>query len=1134
MGMIMKKKALQKDFAMEVKNSLNRYLSILIIVALGVAFFSGIRASEPDMQISADRYYDETGLMDIRVISTLGLTEGDVAAIKTVEGVRDAEPVKTLDVLCSTKDSEEVVKLISRTDSINKINLIEGRLPETLGECLVDSSFTNYSGYKVGDTITFRTGNDKVLSESLEGDTYTIVGIGDSSLYLAYDRGNSSIGNGSIDFFAIVSPEEFKAEAYSEIYAVVQGAESLTSYTKEYEDSVEPVLNKIEDIADARCEIRYEEVLKEPRQEMKDAKKELVDAKAEADEKLSDAEKKLIDGEVKIADGEKELKEGWKKLSDGKEELKENRAKLLDSQAKIEKGEAEVVKAKKDIKTGEATILSKRSEYHDGIKALKEGLAEWRTSNQQYKQGLEELQSKETELKASMEKVQEQKTSLEPGKDLYPKEWKELLENEAVLRAGLNTIAEQKAALTPVKEQLASAKQVIDQQELKLEEADKLLTAEEEKLYIAKTTIQEKDTELKSGKEQIINGLQELLKAEKELEDGEVTLTEKEKELQDAKEELEKGRKDYNEAKETTEKEIADAEEKIKEGEEELREVDFPEWYVLDRNSLQTYVEYGQDSERIGNIGKVFPAIFFLVAALVSLTTMTRMVEEQRTQIGTLKALGYSKKSIAGKYILYALTASLMGSIVGVLIGEQILPKVIITAYKILYHTLPKAITPYNIYYGVMSTAVAVACTTLAAFFACYKELAAPPAKLMRPAAPKLGKRVILENLPFLWGRLNFTSKAAVRNLLRYKKRFFMTVFGIGSCMALLLVGFGLKDSIGAISDIQYVNLWHQDASLSVDEDMEKEAKDKLLQELKSDDRIAETLLVKDTTVDAGYGKAVKTSYLIVPEDSTRLEDYIVFRDRLTHEAYKLREDGIIITEKLASLLKVEPGDTIYLEDSDKIRLEVTITAVMENYMFHYIFISPSLYESLYGKEPQYNKVYLKNTEGFVIDEKEFAADMLTNSSITNITFTSDFQKQVSDMLNSLNMVIYVLIISAGLLAFIVLYNLNNININERKRELATLKVLGFMDGEVGAYVYRENVMLTVIGAFAGILLGIILHRYVIITTEIDSIMFGRNMKLISYILSVIMTFGFSVFVNLVMYYKLKKINMVESLKSVE
>ncbi|MDF2804496.1 MAG: hypothetical protein K0S61_4401, partial [Anaerocolumna sp.] len=573
--------------------------------------------------------------------------------------------------------------------------------------------------------------------------------------------------------------------------------------------------------------------------------------------------------------------------------------------------------------------------------------------------------------------------------------------------------------------------------------------------------------------------------------------------------------------------------EKISKAEKDLAEVESPKWYVLDRNSIQTYVEYGQDAERIGNIGKVFPVIFFLVAALVSLTTMTRMVEEQRTQIGTLKALGYGKISIASKYILYAFSASLLGSIVGVIIGEQVLPKVIIIAYKILYYTLPEAITPYNYYYGILSALMAIACTTLAAFISCYKELAATPAKLMRPEAPTSGKRVILEYVPFIWNRLNFTSKAAVRNLLRYKKRFLMTVIGIGSCTALLLVGFGIKDSIGAIAEIQYTDLWKQDATLTIDSKMTKTEKDSLIKEIKTNSKITKATLINENTIDAVVGKSVKSVNLIVPEVITDISDYVVFRDRKTGRKYELKDDGAVITEKIASLLKVEAGDSIYLDDGNQQKVEVKITAVTENYMMHYVFISSSLYEKLFGDVPNYNSVFLKcNVPND--QEEAFAANMLKNTNITNMSFTSAFQKQISDMLNSLNLVVYVLIVSAGLLAFIVMYNLNNININERKRELATLKVLGFMDMEVGAYIYRENIMLTVIGTVFGMILGIVLHYYVIITAELDLLMFGRNIKSISFLYSILLTFAFAAFVNFVMYFKLQKISMVESLKSVE
>lgn len=1129
----MRKKAIKKDFMMEVKNSLNRYISILLIVALGVAFFSGIRASESDMQISADRYYDDTALMDIRVISTMGLTDNDLSAIERIDGVRRAEPVKSLDVLSTTTDAEYVFQLFSRTDSINKIKVIEGRLPKDDNECLVDSLFVSKSGYKIGDTLTFRSGNDTEIKENLAGTKYTIVGIGDSPKYLSYKRGNSSIGNGSVDFFAVLPPQVFLSDIYSEIYVSVENTISLNSYSKEYENRVEKVVNRIEAVSDIQAEIRYEDVLSEPKKELEDAKTELAKAKEKADKEFLKGEKELKDAEEKITSGEAALKEGWEKLSDGKEELDKNQKKLSEYKEELAKGRKELEKARGDIKIWDETLISKRNEYKEGEKAYNEGFAAWKKSYKEYKNGLTELKTKETELKQNIEKIQSQKTSLEPVKDLYPDEWEQLLQNETLLNAGLLEINSQKVSLDTAGKQLDAAKLELDKKKITLTQADTTLSAEEKKLKAAKTELTAKEGELTTGQEQLVKMQQELSKGAEELNKNEVTLKEKEAELQTGKKDLEEGKKTFAKEKEKAEKEIGDAQDKIAKGEKDLSEIELPKWYVLDRNSIQTYVEYGQDAERIGNIGKVFPVIFFLVAALVSLTTMTRMVEEQRTQIGTLKALGYGKKSIAGKYIWYALSASLLGSILGVLIGEQILPKVIIVAYKIMYYTLPEAITPYNYYYGVLSALAATACTTLAAFFSCYKELAAKPAKLMRPVAPKIGKRVILEYLPFIWGRLNFTSKAAVRNLLRYKKRFFMTVFGIGSCTALLLVGFGIKDSVGAISDIQYVDLWKQDGVLSLDEDMNKEEKDALLKELVSNNLITNTMLVKGNTLDAGYDKTAKSISLIVPEDNAKISDYVVFRDRKTKNAYKLDDGGVIITEKLASLLKVEAGDTIYLEDGNKDRVEVYVTAVTENYMFHYIFMSSALYENLYKMEPAYNAVYLKG-DITKASEGAFAEEMLKNSNITNVTFTTEYQKQIADMLSSLNMVIYVLIVSAGLLAFIVMYNLNNININERKRELATLKVLGFMDGEVGTYVYRENIMLTVIGTVFGLLLGIVLHYYVIITAELDLIMFGRNIKAASFLFSMLLTFVFAAFVNFVMYFKLQKINMVESLKSVE
>ncbi|MHB8132305.1 MAG: ABC transporter permease, partial [Mobilitalea sp.] len=599
-----------------------------------------------------------------------------------------------------------------------------------------------------------------------------------------------------------------------------------------------------------------------------------------------------------------------------------------------------------------------------------------------------------------------------------------------------------------------------------------------------------------------------------------------EEELQAAKQAIEEGKLE-------AEKKFTEADSEILDAETELAKLKAPTWYVLDRGSIEAYVEYEQNADRIGAIGEVFPAIFFLVAALISLTTMTRMVEEQRMQIGTLKALGYSKIAIARKYILYALLASIGGSIFGAVIGLKILPTVIITAYKSLYHNIPEVITPFNTYYAVLATTFAVLCVGLATFLACYKELLEKPAELMRPEAPKNGKRVLLERVPFIWNRLTFTWKATIRNLLRYKKRFFMTIFGIGGCMALLLVGFGLKDSIFVIYTRQFDEIMVYDASISVDSEATESQIVDLETEIKSNEFVASSTKIRNIAVDISYKGETKSVTMFVPENVLEFEDYIVFRKRVGHMKYTLDDSGAILTEQIAKKLGIDVGDKITLKEGDN-EVEINVSAITENYMTHYIYITPALYQTLFDKEPKYNEFFLMMPEVDAAKELQVGNKLLQIPAAGGVFYTRYYQDLMSNVLVSLNIVVWVLILAAGALAFIVLYNLNNININERRRELATIKVLGFYNNEMAAYVYRENIILTIIGAAFGVIFGIILHHYVIITVEIDQVMFGRNIDPSSFLYSILLTFLFSAFVNFVMFFKLKKIDMVESLKSVE
>ena len=737
--------------------------------------------------------------------------------------------------------------------------------------------------------------------------------------------------------------------------------------------------------------------------------------------------------------------------------------------------------------------------------------------------------------------MQEQKKQLEKTKQ------------EILNKAGFATEADFEAQITSLTEQKAD----LDAKEKVLLQQEQTLAAQEEELLSAgrqitdgKSQIAAARSQLDSTKSQITDGKAQILSAWALLNEKEDTLNASKAQLASGEQELADGRSEYEQAAKEAEEQITDGQAKITDGEKqltdakqqiadakaEIKKIENPKWYVQTReDALTEYQGYGDNADRMRSIGKVFPVLFFLVAALISLTTMTRMVEEQRVQIGTMKALGYGKAAIAGKYIGYALIATLGGSIFGVLAGEKILPFIIIYAYMILYKHLPAILVPYHMSYALQASGIAVACTLIATIASCYKELAAEPAELMRPAAPKQGKRILLERIGIIWKHLNFTWKSTVRNLIRYKKRFFMTIFGIGGCMALMVVGFGLKDCIYEIVSLQYEKVQFYDAATYMSDDISEENRQQLHDYLDQNADIKETIEARMQKTDVKSASGKKTLYLMVPSDNEKIEDFLSFHSRTNKdEVYSLKKDEVILTEKMASLLNVKVGDELTIEDEDRGDQTVTVGAICENYMSHYLYLSPEKYEELYGVPAEYNTIIYSVKDGKDDQIEKIGTKLLSMDGVLNVSYTSSIEGRLDDMLRSLNLVIVVLIVSAGMLAFVVLYNLNNINITERQRELATLKVLGFYDGEVASYVYRENILLTIIGSVVGMVLGNLLHRYIILTVEVEEAMFGRQIHWQSYLYSFLFTVAFSLFVNWVMFYKLKKIDMVESLKSVE
>ena len=1355
-------KALRKEFWMEIRKSKSRFISILLIVALGVAFFSGIQASSPDMRYSGDAYYDESSLMDIKVVGTMGLTSDDVSSIESIDGIESAEGAWSTDVMCGEGQKQKVLHIESINDTVNKLDVQEGRLPEKSGEIFLDSTFASSNEYKVGDKVALREEGDSPVLVTTE---YTVVGTGRSPLYISFNRGNTTLGTGEVNGFGYVLPEDFDQEIYTQIYVTVHGAKGLTSYTDGYENLIAKIKDRVENIADDRCQIRLAAVKADAQEEINDAQKKLDDGKKEADEKLADAKEELDKGEkdledgrkeyedgksqledakTELADGKKQLEDAKTELADGKNQLEdakaqladgksqlesarsqlsssksqldtarsqlddgwsqvnaakaqladgqaqldsaqkqvtsglaeleenqktldENKAKLADGKAQIEAGEQQLEAAKQTLTTKQSELDQSKAEIIAGQQQIESTRTQLNAQKQQITDGLSQVSAGEAQLQdgiSALESAKAQLTELQSQLEIVRASYNAALENPDasqeeidILAAQVSALEEQEAAVSQqiqaseaqiesqrqqlaatrselesglaavedglsqlsqkeselnagreqitagqaeidagwiqIQEQentLAASKAEIEAGEQELEKGQKQLKAAKKKLNKAQKEIDsnaetlaagqaeldanvaklndseaqyasgleqynsgarqiaENEAKLTSGEQEIAeneaklaDGEKEIADNEKKLADGEKEITDNVKKLQDAVKDLKKGEKDladgkkeYEDAKKDAEDEIAENQQKLDDAKKELEDLEMPEWMVTDREELPEYTDYGDNADRLRNIGQVFPVIFFLVAALISLTTMTRMVEEQRTQIGTLKALGYKKSAIAAKYICYAFFATLLGSVLGMLIGEKIIPYIIITAYGIMYHNVANTISiDYQPGFALIASTASVVCTVGATLFASGKELQETPASLMRPPAPKEGKRVLLERLTFIWKHLSFSWKSTIRNLFRYKKRLIMTVFGIAGSMGLMLVGFGIQDSISDIAAIQYRELQHYDGMVIEDSDATEEEHAELFEYMKENEQIAHCNRVQMTKISAPKGSSNISIYLFVPESLSEFARDVTLKNRITGETYELTDEGAAISEKTASLLGLKVGDMIPLKKGDK-EYKVRVAVITENYMSHYLYMTPRVYEQTFGEKPEYENIVFTMQEDCKDDLEMAGSRILANPGALSISYTSSLASQVDRMLSTLDAVILVLIVSAGMLAFVVLYNLNNINITERQRELATLKVLGFYDGEVSQYVLRENVILTVLGIMFGAVFGILIHRYVITTVEVDAVMFGRNIKPLSFLYSGILTSIFSIVVNGVMHFKLKTIDMVESLKSVE
>ncbi|MBC8569722.1 FtsX-like permease family protein [Zongyangia hominis] len=1181
---MMKRSALFKEMMREIWRSRNRFLSILGIIAIGTGFFSGVKASCPDMQLTAQDYFEENRLMDLHLVSTFGFNDDDIAAIAQMQGIRGMMPGYSTDVFVSTGENSDVIvhaMSLSRgqmggddENNIDRPLLIEGRLPEKSGECVVEQNIHTPKQFRLGNTIRLEAEKGKELSDTLKTDTYTIVGIVQTPRYINFQRGNTTIGDGVIDAFMMIPEEDFMTEVYTDVFLTLESTQGLSPFDDRYDRAVEKATEEYESLAKRRSQERYDEIYSEAKKKIADAKADLAEGECKQQEELADARKKIADGEQELLDGKQALRDARAKFND----------KIADAERQIADGEKELLDGEKEYEEGLA-------KYKEGLKEYEEGRKEYEKQKEAALAQLKEYEDQASALRAQLEAGQAQidgartlvggvsgisasfaQTSISDPSQ-FPPEVSGVIQNagqldamlpegtlpEGVTVSGMLTqyiildpesaqkqqlkmqldglTSQMSEALDDQESQLAPGWEGLSQLEQGIEDGYRELADAKEKLDEAKAQLDDAKAELDAARKKLDDGWAELEESKRTLQEekekGERELADAQADIKQGEKDLAQARIDYNQGKADSDQELADAREKIQDAEYDLEDLSLPKWYVWDRNNNPGYSGYQEDTQKVDAIAAVFPVFFILVAALVCLTTMTRMVEEQRTQIGVMKALGYGRGAIMMKYVSYAILASVLGSALGLAVGMQLFPQIIINAYNILYN-MPKPLTPFRWDYAFWCTLVAAACTGLSAFAACYKELMENPAALMRPKAPKAGKRVLLERWTFVWSKLSFTYKVTLRNIFRYKKRVLMTIVGVAGCTALILTGFGLQYAISSIGDRQFGDIFVYDGVAAVEAGDAEGGLDELRGYFDNTPELTGTLFTLQKSIDAQNGKKVKSVNLYVPESTGNISDYIVLRERIGQKPLTLTDEGVIINEKLGKLLGLGTGDTLTLNHPDGRPMEVKITGVTENYAMNYVYMTPALYEKEFREEPVYNAVYFNTSAQGDSAQSELSSHLMEQEGVQGVSYTSGSTIRFMDMLDSLGIIVWVLIFSAGTLAFIVLYNLTNININERIRELATIKVLGFYDKEVSAYIYRENTISALLGMVTGLGAGVLLERFVIKTAEVDMVMFAPDIGLWCFVYAALLTMLFALIVNLVVHFKLKKINMVESLKSVE
>lgn len=1160
--------AFGKDLRRSITHSWGRFLAIAIIAALGAGFYAGLRMTGPDMRLAGDEYYDGTSLADVRVVSTVGFDEAQIDALRDVEGVsavmpaREADAISELDgvqyTLCfqsldvdaaqaSTCDDGFTVQS-SDGSYLNRPVLKSGTWPTKSDECLLSSDTVWQTDVHIGDKVRLIEGTQD-LDDSFAEREFTVVGFVNSSYYTCSTNvGSTSLGSGRLTSFVFV-PDSAFADDYpiTEAFVAVDGARDLPWASDAYQAKVDEVANRIDAIADDLKASRIEGL-------QADAQAALDEKRAEYEQKKADALAQLDDGQATLDDSKAQLDSAAAELESAKATIAQSESQLASGRAQYESGVAELAdqrsRAQAALARAQAAIDEGWTQYRTAMQKremLNNKLSEAQKGLDQVNDGLAQVAARIEQAQRAIDELQAQIDALNPADPTHEetKAKKAALEQQlAQAKAALSQLQQQQAQLesqkTEIEAGVAQLQAGIAQIDTETAGVPEQLAAGQQELAAQKAAANQG---FASGQASLDAAAAQLAQGQAQLDEGRAQLKSGQAEYADGLSQWENGAAELADKRAQAEAEFADAEAQLADAQAEVDDIATmdADVYALDLKKNIGAESFRSDAGRIDQIAQVFPLLFFLVAALVSLTTMTRMVDEERVLIGTFKALGYSNGRIASKYLVYAMVASGVGSIVGIALLSQFLPWFIMNAYAIIY-VVPCRPTPIDPALFLLAAGLSVGITVAATLFAAMATLREKPAALMLPRAPKAGKRILLERIRPLWSRMSFSWKVTARNLFRYKRRFFMAIIGIAGCTGLLLTGLGLQNAINDIIDKQYGELYHYNAIVRMDSDVADAEKNAVAKRVEADSEGPKAWVLTENKIVRTPGASDEIDQRVelnVPQDTQEFGNFNTLRTRVGHKPLAIDDEGVLISEKLATKLGVSVGDSIAIYDEDAIGnamgegREVRVSGIMENYVAQYVLMSPALYESTMGEAPSYATLLANVAEGDDVREV-FSDDVLAMDGVKTVTYNDETINSYRSMLKSVDSVVVVLVVAAALLAFVVLYNLTNINITERVREIATLKVLGFTPHEVNAYIYRETMLLSLIGAFVGLFLGIAMEGYVVITAEVDQVMFGREIHTLSFIIAFALTMLFSVIVTLAMKFKLKKIDMVESLKSVD